>query len=337
MKCPFCDHGNPEHALYCNGCGSPLNLKPCPQCAAVQGHAARFCHQCGCHFTQPDANYPHPATVPSIPAQAATPPPDIRQRPERIEPYISPEVIVAGETAIATAAAAVTESPVKLDTLLKELQEQVNEAREWQARSLSLAFEPRESAASVPSTTSHPPITQPAVPAVPMARTPAPGKSKRIAISGAVLLGALGGIGYYLSAVGTGQTPSSTASTARLEQFASELSEQNTRSASISSTFAADPILSQSAFANSTPPRDILPATAKTTAAQHSTGEKIRQTAAPGSHLRLVKKPMPRVKTDASASATSAENIQPPPAKSERTVTCTQSAAALGLCNSPNP
>src|SRR5262245_10409491 len=45
--CRFCAHDNPESAHFCNECGSPLDLKPCPRCDAVnEGHAVR-CYECG--------------------------------------------------------------------------------------------------------------------------------------------------------------------------------------------------------------------------------------------------------------------------------------------------
>src|SRR5438874_6109514 len=46
-RCRFCDHGNPEGARFCNACGSPLHLKPCPQCEAVNDTAAAQCYECG--------------------------------------------------------------------------------------------------------------------------------------------------------------------------------------------------------------------------------------------------------------------------------------------------
>src|SRR5947208_557923 len=47
FHCRFCDHDNPPDARFCNACGSPLYLKPCPQCEAVNDSAAPQCYQCG--------------------------------------------------------------------------------------------------------------------------------------------------------------------------------------------------------------------------------------------------------------------------------------------------
>ncbi len=46
-QCLFCDHVNPVGAKFCNDCGSPLHLKPCKQCEAINDHAAENCYQCG--------------------------------------------------------------------------------------------------------------------------------------------------------------------------------------------------------------------------------------------------------------------------------------------------
>jgi ribosomal protein L40E len=55
--CPFCDHRNPGGAKFCNDCGSPLDLKPCSQCSAVNHQSATTCYQCG-------ADYPASSTPP---------------------------------------------------------------------------------------------------------------------------------------------------------------------------------------------------------------------------------------------------------------------------------
>jgi hypothetical protein len=46
-QCLFCDHVNPLGAKFCNDCGSPLHLKPCKQCEAINDHAAQNCYRCG--------------------------------------------------------------------------------------------------------------------------------------------------------------------------------------------------------------------------------------------------------------------------------------------------
>ena len=46
-QCIFCAHVNPAGAKFCNDCGSPLHLKPCRQCDAINDRAARRCYNCG--------------------------------------------------------------------------------------------------------------------------------------------------------------------------------------------------------------------------------------------------------------------------------------------------
>ena len=37
-------------AKFCNECGSPLHLKPCPKCDAVNGATSKACYMCGAFF-----------------------------------------------------------------------------------------------------------------------------------------------------------------------------------------------------------------------------------------------------------------------------------------------
>ena len=63
--CPFCEHHNPAGAYFCNDCGSPLQLKPCNQCHAVNHQAATNCYKCGALFTKPGATPVLPAADPT--------------------------------------------------------------------------------------------------------------------------------------------------------------------------------------------------------------------------------------------------------------------------------
>lgn len=53
LQCFFCQHTNPANASFCNGCGSQLNLQPCPHCSAVDNRSATHCYKCGAAFSQP--------------------------------------------------------------------------------------------------------------------------------------------------------------------------------------------------------------------------------------------------------------------------------------------
>lgn len=50
LSCRFCTHRNPSGAKFCNDCGSPLALKPCPKCEAITDVGEERCHQCGAPF-----------------------------------------------------------------------------------------------------------------------------------------------------------------------------------------------------------------------------------------------------------------------------------------------
>ena len=45
-ECSFCQHTNPPDAKFCNSCGAPLYLVPCPHCGALNEITASACHQC---------------------------------------------------------------------------------------------------------------------------------------------------------------------------------------------------------------------------------------------------------------------------------------------------
>lgn len=47
LSCSFCTHRNPEGSKFCNECGSPLNLAPCPRCEAINNLSDEQCAQCG--------------------------------------------------------------------------------------------------------------------------------------------------------------------------------------------------------------------------------------------------------------------------------------------------
>ena len=48
--CCFCTHPNPLGAKFCNECASPLHLKPCRQCDAVNARDAEVCYRCTAAF-----------------------------------------------------------------------------------------------------------------------------------------------------------------------------------------------------------------------------------------------------------------------------------------------
>jgi len=67
--CPFCDHRSAAGAKFCSECGSPLHLKPCCLCDAVNARTATNCYKCGAEcptsFTTSEA-------APALPAADST-------------------------------------------------------------------------------------------------------------------------------------------------------------------------------------------------------------------------------------------------------------------------
>jgi class 3 adenylate cyclase/tetratricopeptide (TPR) repeat protein len=52
MKCPKCQHENPEGAKFCIECGGPLEFR-CPQCGAITPSKGKFCMECGQRLAEP--------------------------------------------------------------------------------------------------------------------------------------------------------------------------------------------------------------------------------------------------------------------------------------------
>ena len=50
IQCLFCKHLNPAGAIFCNECGTQLNVQPCDHCGAIDAREARNCHKCGAEF-----------------------------------------------------------------------------------------------------------------------------------------------------------------------------------------------------------------------------------------------------------------------------------------------
>jgi hypothetical protein len=71
ISCSFCTNPNPPEAKFCNQCGSPLGLKPCPACEAVNEAAALECHQCGAALDVPSVEQITSSMQQSIAAEAA--------------------------------------------------------------------------------------------------------------------------------------------------------------------------------------------------------------------------------------------------------------------------
>ncbi|MBE8996958.1 MULTISPECIES: FHA domain-containing protein [unclassified Nostoc] len=85
IVCPNCNHPNPDGAVQCEACYTPLPATTnCPSCgASVQADAA-FCGQCGCNL--------HSAGVPHVHSSVATTvTPDV---PVEVPPLVPPDPLL---------------------------------------------------------------------------------------------------------------------------------------------------------------------------------------------------------------------------------------------------
>lgn len=72
MECSNCQHENPNEALFCNSCGTELDIA-CPSCAKANPAGSRFCNSCGAALVEPSAEAPEsqPARARPSPASVA--------------------------------------------------------------------------------------------------------------------------------------------------------------------------------------------------------------------------------------------------------------------------
>ena len=75
LFCFCCDHRNPAGARFCNACGTPLHLKPCKHCDAINTRAAAHCHKCGETFALEFLALDEVAERPEVPESAPVPAP----------------------------------------------------------------------------------------------------------------------------------------------------------------------------------------------------------------------------------------------------------------------
>ncbi|QMS86710.1 FHA domain-containing protein [Nostoc edaphicum CCNP1411] len=83
IVCPNCNHPNPDGAVQCEACYTPLPATTnCPSCGATVQADAAFCGQCGYNLHSAGVPHVHPATVattvtPDVPVEVpALVPPD---------------------------------------------------------------------------------------------------------------------------------------------------------------------------------------------------------------------------------------------------------------------
>ncbi|MDP5339711.1 MAG: zinc ribbon domain-containing protein, partial [Nodularia sp. (in: cyanobacteria)] len=80
IVCPNCNHPNPDGAVQCEACYTPLpTTSNCPNCGATVQADAAFCGQCGYNL--------HSNLAPAAATSVATVAPDIPvEVPQLVEP-----------------------------------------------------------------------------------------------------------------------------------------------------------------------------------------------------------------------------------------------------------
>jgi pSer/pThr/pTyr-binding forkhead associated (FHA) protein len=94
IVCPNCNHQNPDGAVQCEACYTPLPaMKSCPNCGSGVQADASFCGQCG--FNLRAAAQSTNGSAAEAPSETAAPDFDI---PDLVapDPLISPDPLVAG-------------------------------------------------------------------------------------------------------------------------------------------------------------------------------------------------------------------------------------------------
>jgi len=57
MKCPKCQHENPDDAKFCNECANKLELV-CPECGKANPLGSKFCNECAHNLAIPSPEAP---------------------------------------------------------------------------------------------------------------------------------------------------------------------------------------------------------------------------------------------------------------------------------------
>ena len=87
--CTFCDHRNPAGAKFCNDCASPLDLKPCDQCDAINHQTALNCYKCGAAYPVLFDTSEATSVLPADPTPAWASPSDVAVAATVTEPLFA--------------------------------------------------------------------------------------------------------------------------------------------------------------------------------------------------------------------------------------------------------
>ncbi|XGV95187.1 MAG: FHA domain-containing protein [Leptolyngbya sp. BL-A-14] len=111
IVCPNCNHQNPDGAVQCEACYTPLPATmSCPNCGTAVQTDASFCGQCGYNLrtaasSQPVASSPHPVSEASVASPAM---PDLLP----LDPLVPPDPLVAPPLPISSSPAMLESEPI---------------------------------------------------------------------------------------------------------------------------------------------------------------------------------------------------------------------------------
>lgn len=107
-SCPNCNHQNPDGAVQCEACYTPLPLATaCPQCGASVQENATFCGQCGFNLkanVTPATAVPEPSSSSETPLAEEEPTAALSAFPNGTEENSTPAATVAMATPTAASA-----------------------------------------------------------------------------------------------------------------------------------------------------------------------------------------------------------------------------------------
>ena len=85
IVCPNCNHANPDGAVQCEACYTPLPATvSCPSCGATVQADASFCGQCGFNLRAAAVNAAAPTVAPTVASEV----------PVEVPPLVPPETVV---------------------------------------------------------------------------------------------------------------------------------------------------------------------------------------------------------------------------------------------------
>jgi FHA domain/Double zinc ribbon len=151
IVCPNCNHPNPEGAVQCEACYTPLPATVgCPSCGATVQADASFCGQCGYNLRAAAAAFA-PTVAPDIPLE--------------VPPLVAPEPLVQVQPIVVTAPASQPDAP---------LPPTVVTAPEPQLAATEISAAATEQPVAAAPIVTSPPIAPPLIPPEPVAAEPEP-------------------------------------------------------------------------------------------------------------------------------------------------------------------